>query len=208
VVFGSVVATEVLKYRVLGRPALINEPGHWVDNTFPSGHTAIAVSLGLALVMVTPQRRRTIAGAVGFLYASIIGSGVLAAGWHRPSDPMGSICLAFAIACVVCAGLVAWRGGVDLPDHTAPRIGWVRVLVWVGVVAFPIVVVTRTIVGHHPQLVWSSIGRHFVVASASIDGLCLVAFLGFVLLLRSVTLDAPRAPTGDQPVSELTTNVA
>jgi membrane-associated phospholipid phosphatase len=191
-VFGSVVLSEVLKHVLLQRPHLAAEPVQWLDNSFPSGHTAIAASLGLALVLITPRHRRGLAAIAGFLYTSLLGIGVLAAGWHRPSDPMGSICLVFSVACLVGAGLVVWRGGVRQTDGVAvPTPVWSRVAVLALVVAFPVAVVIRVFVGRHPQLVLSTVGRRFTIATLSIGAFCLVAFVAFVLLLRGVTLDHP-----------------
>jgi membrane-associated phospholipid phosphatase len=191
-VFGSAILAEVLKHVLLQRPHLVAEPAQWLDNTFPSGHTAIAASLGLALVLITPRHRRVLAAIAGFLYTLLLGIGVLAAGWHRPSDPMGSICLVFSIACLVGAGLVVWRGGVRQTDRIlAPAPVWSRLVIVVLVVAFPVAVLIRSFVGRHPQLVLSTVGRRFTLATLSIGAFCLVAFVAFVLLLRGVTLDHP-----------------
>jgi membrane-associated phospholipid phosphatase len=189
-VFGSTILAEALKHVLLQRPHLVAEPPQWLDNTFPSGHTAIAASLGLAFVLITPRRRRVLAAIVGFLYTLLLGVGVLAAGWHRPSDPMGSICLVFSIACLVAAWIVVWRGGVRRTEW-APAPVWWRAVVVALVAAFPIVVVIRVFVGRHPELVLSTVGRRFTVATLSIGGFCLVAYVAFVLLLRGVTLDHP-----------------
>jgi membrane-associated phospholipid phosphatase len=191
-VFGSTLLAEVLKHVLLQRPDLIGEPAQVAENSFPSGHTAIAASLGLALVLITPRHRRVLAAIVGFLYTLFLGVGVLAAGWHRPSDPMGSICLVFSIACLVAAGLVVWRGGVHRTEWVvAPAPVWWRVVVAVLVVAFPVAVLIRSFVGRHPELVLSTAGRRFTLATLSIGGFCLVAYVAFVLLLRGVTLDHP-----------------
>jgi membrane-associated phospholipid phosphatase len=191
-VFGSTLLAEVLKHVLLQRPHLIAEPPQVLDNSFPSGHTAIAASLGLALVLITPRHRRVLAAIAGFLYTLLLGIGVLAAGWHRPSDPMGSICLVFSIACLVAAGLVVWRGGVRRTEWVlAPAPVWWRIVVALLVLAFPVAVLIRAFVGRHPQLVLSTAGRHFTLATLSIGGFCLVAYVAFVLLLRGVTLDHP-----------------
>jgi membrane-associated phospholipid phosphatase len=191
-VFGSTLLAEIFKHVLLQRPHLIAEPPQVLDNSFPSGHTAIAASLGLALVLVTPRHRRVLAAIAGFLYSLLLGVGVLAAGWHRPSDPMGSICLVFSVSCLVAAGLVVWRGGVRRTTWVvAPSPVWWRLVVAGLVAAVPVVVLARTFVGRHPQLVLSTVGRRFTLATLSIGGFCLVAFVAFVILLRGVTLDHP-----------------
>jgi len=56
-VTGAVATTEVLKLHILTRPPLDDIAGI-VQNSFPSGHATIGLSLSLGLVMVTPQRWR------------------------------------------------------------------------------------------------------------------------------------------------------
>ena len=97
---GCVVSAEILKL-VLPRPeldafyeaSLVNKD----FNTFPSGHTAIAMSLALVLVSVSPSRHRQLAAAVGLGFTLVIASSVVLAGWHRPSDAIGGIALSAVV---------------------------------------------------------------------------------------------------------------
>ncbi len=107
---GAIVAAELLKH-VLVRPVLYADPGvasHTLGlETYPSGHTTISTSFVLAVLLVCPSRARpwlaVIAGAISASYAT----GVLFAGWHRPSDALGGLALSgAALGCA--AALVAW----------------------------------------------------------------------------------------------------
>lgn len=89
VVGGANVTTQLLKYAVFDRPDLgVQGPGPGVlgANTLPSGHTTVAASVAVALLLVVPARLRPPTALVGAGYAAATGVSVLAAGWHRPSD--------------------------------------------------------------------------------------------------------------------------
>lgn len=107
---GAIVAAELMKH-VLLRPLLFVDPGVATSllsrETYPSGHTTITTSFVLAVLLVCPSRRRpwmaVLAGVVSAAYAT----GVLFAGWHRPSDALGGLALSgAALGCA--AALVAW----------------------------------------------------------------------------------------------------
>ncbi|MEO5873725.1 MAG: phosphatase PAP2 family protein [Streptosporangiaceae bacterium] len=108
---GPVLTARLLR-RLLVRPALF-DPGprhrhildavdHQQNQSFPSGHTAAALGVMCALVLVTPHRFRPVVFA---LTSAAVGVGALSvtAGMHRPSDTVGSGCLVLAW---LCAALV------------------------------------------------------------------------------------------------------
>jgi hypothetical protein len=79
-------------------------------DTYPSGHATIGTSLVIALLLVSPARWRPwLAVLAGFMSASFA-TGVLFAGWHRPSDALGGIawsgfCMSMAaVAAVILRG--------------------------------------------------------------------------------------------------------
>lgn len=92
----AVVGTQLLKHGILDRPQIITTSLDRGDNTYPSGHTTVGMSVGIAAMLVVPARLRTptafAAGAIGAAF----GIAVVAAGWHRPSDAIGAyfVCLA------------------------------------------------------------------------------------------------------------------
>jgi membrane-associated phospholipid phosphatase len=105
----SVLAAELFKLVILSRPDLF--PNSLEGNSYPSGHTAIATSLGLSAVLVAPARLRGIVAAGAALFAAGAGILVVTADWHHPSDPLGSYTLCLAITAAIIAALETWRRG-------------------------------------------------------------------------------------------------
>lgn len=88
VIGASVVTCEFLK-RSLHRPDL--DPGNYVaGNSFPSGHTAIAMAVMCALILVAPFRLRGLIALCAAAAATEIGALTIIARWHRPSDTLGA----------------------------------------------------------------------------------------------------------------------
>jgi membrane-associated phospholipid phosphatase len=104
VVAGSVLSTELLKYQVFNRPLLDTVTDRLPYNTLPSGHTTIALSVGVGMTLVAPARWRVLVGSLGVIYGAATGVATMSAGWHRPSDAVA--------ACVVVAIWVALVGVV------------------------------------------------------------------------------------------------
>ena len=103
----SVGTAELLKHGLphLGGAVPVGRPP-----TFPSGHTAIAVSLGLALVIAVPPVLRPTAALAGAAYGAAIAFSVVVLGWHYPSDAIGSF--------FICG---FWAAVVALVLHGTPR---------------------------------------------------------------------------------------
>ena len=96
--FAAVLSAELLK-AVLPRPSYGTELAILASkeyDTYPSGHATIATGFVLALVMVNNNRWRPLVALLGVLWSSAVATGVVAAGWHRPSDAIGGIALATA----------------------------------------------------------------------------------------------------------------
>ena len=83
----SVGSAELLKHGLPRLPWVL-PPGRAA--TIPSGHAAVAVSLGLALVLAAPPLLRPTAALVGAAYAAAVGFSLIALGWHYPSDVAAS----------------------------------------------------------------------------------------------------------------------
>ena len=66
---GSFGTTEFLKSHLHHREGV---PGH--GRGFPSGHSTVALALGLSFVLVTPDRRRLVVAAAAALYAALMGA--------------------------------------------------------------------------------------------------------------------------------------
>jgi membrane-associated phospholipid phosphatase len=103
-IVGANATVQAAKYAIQ-RPDLGVDPERAAaGNSFPSGHTAVAVSFAVALVLVLPPRLRGVAAVLGAGYAALAGVATLSAGWHRPSDAVAAILVVGAWA--AAAGLL------------------------------------------------------------------------------------------------------
>lgn len=90
---GSNITTQLAKL-------LITRPNFGVDleraaagNSLPSGHTTVAASVAVALVLVLPPKVRAAAAFLAAGYAAVAGVATMSAGWHRPSDAMAALAI-------------------------------------------------------------------------------------------------------------------
>jgi membrane-associated phospholipid phosphatase len=72
---------------------------------WPSGHTTAAMSLALALVLVSPPRLRGLAAGAGGLLVVGVVYAILLLAWHYPSDVLGGFLVATAWTCLAAAGV-------------------------------------------------------------------------------------------------------
>lgn len=181
-VVGANVTTQVLKRLVLDRPDLVDlYPGEVVgsvNNTMPSGHTTVAMSVAVAFVLVVPGRVRGLVAVLATGYAAVTGVGTLAARWHRPSDVVAACCVVGLWAAVVGAFAVAKK----VPRRTA-RDSAGRAVPFLAVVGVLLLAAGAGCLA----LTWmtdpSGIGRtaHFVAyagGAAGIAGSCAVVMAG------------------------------
>jgi PAP2 superfamily len=136
----AVVGAEILKDTLPWR-ALVPNDGlferGFQTGTFPSGHATIGTALALSLVLVSSSRWRPWLSVAGGCVSSIFATGVLFAGWHRPSDALGA--LAWSGLCMNLAAAFAVR----LKGRPRPAIA------------------------HPGRAVFGSVGLGIVVAAAS-----------------------------------------
>jgi membrane-associated phospholipid phosphatase len=98
-IVGANVTTQIAKY-VIDRPDLGVDPQRAAaGNSLPSGHTTIAASVAVALLLVLPGRVRGAVGVLGALFVSVAGVATLSAGWHRPSDAIAAVLVVGAWTC-------------------------------------------------------------------------------------------------------------
>ncbi|MBV2353933.1 phosphatase PAP2 family protein [Streptomyces sp. J2-1] len=189
----SLLLAEVLKRFVLPRPDLTEAPRHLLGNSFPSGHTSIAMSVMFGLVLVVPYRMRGLAAGLCFPWAAFVGAYTVAAGWHRPSDTFGADLLVLAVACALTAALA--RAGLVRPGP-ARRFPLRFVFV---VVPLALVAVVGLLTGavlleampalpspgpRGPALAYRA-GHALAAGASALTALC------FLALLRRVDLDRP-----------------
>ena len=75
--------------------------------TYPSGHATVGTALALSLLLVSSSRWRPWLTVAAGCMSSIFATGVLFAGWHRPSDALGA--LAWSGLCMHLAAAFAVR---------------------------------------------------------------------------------------------------
>jgi PAP2 superfamily len=79
--------------------------------TYPSGHATIGTSLALGLLMVSSSRWRPWLAVAAGCFSATFSTGVLFAGWHRPSDALGALAWSGFCMSVAAAIAVRLRGG-------------------------------------------------------------------------------------------------
>ncbi len=136
----AVVGAELLKPRFPWRALVPNDAllsAGLRMGTYPSGHATIGTSFALSFVLISPSRWRPwLAVAAGCMSATFA-TGVLFAGWHRPSDALGA--LAWSGFCMTVAAFFAVR----LRGRS------------------------RTAVAHAGRAVFASVGSAILVATAT-----------------------------------------
>lgn len=111
-VLGANLTTQIIKHVLVTREAL--GPGIEITpNSFPSGHTTLAATAMVALVLASGPAR-VILAPLGALWTTAAGIGTLVVGWHRPSDVVGAIVVAAAWTFLVLAldGFLTRRGAL------------------------------------------------------------------------------------------------
>ncbi len=183
---GTIVLAELLK-ALLPRPVLTGlESQVEFDglNTFPSGTTTVATSLVLALMLVCSVRVRPWIAIVGVVWAATVAWGVLAAGWHRPSDAVGAV----AVATACFAGAMTWllpRYWQSASPSTLSKSLLPSGFLMLGLIA----VAARAITWWVPRGGdWQLDSAAYVSASILILLSSCISILGFAWMLRSVDL--------------------
>lgn len=120
-VAGAEVLKKVLPWEVLVPSDLQLGLGLQAE-TYPSGHATIGSSLALAGLMVCPANWRAWGSVVAGMVCAMFGTGVVFAGWHRPSDAVGGFLWAGVVMGLVAVLAVTLRkSSIDLVPQTAAR---------------------------------------------------------------------------------------
>ncbi|OKL48652.1 phosphatase PAP2 family protein [Boudabousia marimammalium] len=92
----TVITVQILKRDILTRPDL----GITYDlpNSFPSGHTAGAVAVAVALIIAVSPYWRADFALAGGAWVSLVGIATVINSWHRPSDVIAAIIIAGTFA--------------------------------------------------------------------------------------------------------------
>ena len=175
VVAASVVSAEGLKH---GLPHLGGAIPAGRPPSFPSGHTSIAVSLGLALVLVAPPVLRPTGALLGAAYGAGIGLAVIVLGSHYPSDVVGSFFL---------CGFWAAAAGALLGD--APRRPRLSAVLVTAVAVVAALLGAAVLAQQHPAAVAAARSARSVVATGALLG---VLSLALFLVVTSLVGERPR----------------
>jgi membrane-associated phospholipid phosphatase len=195
---GALATSETLKH-VLPRPRLVH-PDPLPLPSFPSGHTTVAFSLTLALLLVVPGRWRGPVAAGGAVYAAAVGAATVTAAWHRPSDVIGAFLVTVGWAALVAAVLVAEWGPGSVAERRRARRGERLVVPLLGVsavllavVGFAVASTVAALRDRHLEVIGLGASYAFAVAAIFAVGSALVAVL--LWCLRDVSLDDPGRDT-------------
>jgi hypothetical protein len=188
---GTNISTHLLKDNLLTRPNLgIDHTAGFARNTLPSGHTTVAISVSVALLIVVSPAARAPVAFIGALASAGMGVATLSAGWHRPSDAMAAYLVvgawAAGLAAIYAVLLGVRRGRRAVPAASATLIALLGAAgLGAGIIAL-----------HHVGVVPDATGRrHLFLAyaggSAAVAGTALLTMA--VLLLVMSLLDPPGA---------------
>ncbi len=117
-VVGASVTTQVLKRVVVNRPPTLGELARISTNSFPSGHATICTVVALGALLMTAQHWRRLALVLAAVWVTFQCTGVVTAGWHRPSDTLAGY--AVALAWMAAAVWVLAATGQVRPERPRP----------------------------------------------------------------------------------------
>lgn len=189
VIVGAVLTTEVLKHWLLERPDLLAGPLY--RNSFPSGHTTVAFSVGIAATLVVPPWLRRPTAVLAVLYAGAIGVAVIAAGWHRPSDVVGAYLLTVAWAAAVVAFASTRDDQAYMRTEDAWPEGSVALRYLLGGVALAalgyLAAVAVAFASETGRIGWTVVDAAFLAACASVVAFAAVLMAALLYALRLAT---------------------
>jgi hypothetical protein len=111
----SVVGAEILKDHLPWKTLVPDDRLLFQFGTYPSGHATIGTSFALSLLLVSSSRWRPWLAVVAGGMSATFATGVLFAGWHRPSDALGALAWSGLCMSLAAALAVRLRGRARLP---------------------------------------------------------------------------------------------
>ena len=190
VLLGANVTTKVLKPVLGALDPLGGEAVRALPASFPSGHATVAMSIGLALVLVVPPAARLLAAALGAGYAAAIGVALLALSFHYPSDVVGGYLVATAWAAAAAGALRLWGAHRARRPLTASRWGPRRLntrtlaLAAAALVVAFLVAAMLAVLAQPGLLYKAAVHTRFFFAAFVIAGLSAAIFAAAALLLH------------------------
>jgi membrane-associated phospholipid phosphatase len=111
--------TAFLLKQAIYRPQLgVDVQRSAAGNSLPSGHTTLAASVAVALMLVLPAGVRGVSALLGAVAAAAVGVATLSAGWHRPSDAVAALLIVGVWACVAGLFIVLAQRSPAGTDHS------------------------------------------------------------------------------------------
>ncbi len=193
---GANVSTQVIKHLLLDRPDF-GIPWNY-GNSLPSGHTTVAASASMALLIAVPRRFRPIVALLGAVYTATMGVSTLVGNWHRASDVVAGVLVAGAW----CALVSAFPGRTARDQHEVHSAPWtIAAVAMLAVAAVAFGAVTVWLYGDAAAAIWAGdtatdqLERRAYVGSVA--GVVTVSSLVFALLLvlRQTTMRALKPVT-------------
>lgn len=178
---------------------LVVRPDYGVDlaraaagNSLPSGHTTVAASVAVALVLVLPSQLRGLAALLGAGYAALAGVATLSAGWHRPSDAVAALLVVGAWAAVAGLLLAVAHSGIGA-DPARPHRFAVVALVLAGLALLAVAVLAMLLTDRSlaAQGELLSRGRLLTAYAGGAAGIAGIASLVMALVLATVHAVVP-----------------
>jgi len=195
-VVGANLTTQLLKHLVVRPDFGVDLERAVAGNSLPSGHTTVAASVAVALVLVLPSQLRGLAAVLGAGYAAVAGAATLAADWHRPSDSVTALLIVGAWAGVAGLLLVLGQRGRVTPASSPNRLALLMLglvgLVGLAVAAVAMVLTDRALTGGlagtdlATRVDLLSRGRLLVAYAGGAAGIAGVASLVMVSVLLTV----------------------
>ena len=181
--FGSMVTTEVIKH-TSPRPfrGVVDSLG--AHNTFPSGHTTVAVALAVGAIVVASAASRRRVAPLAALFAAGVGCSLVVTASHRPSDIIGAalVVLGWAAAVRIVMPRSHRRASADLDDE--PSGAWMTIsgflLLIIGFAAAGLIIIAV----HFGRLPHMPIGRSFVASACAMTGSVFIVIAAATRLQR------------------------
>jgi membrane-associated phospholipid phosphatase len=194
----AVALAEVLKLAIMSRPALVavGERAYLGPNTFPSGHSAVAVAVAVAAVALAPPGRRLPAAVAGGAYAALVALVLMAGEAHRPADVVGAALVSTAVALAAVAladpaAVIESGAGPGTPRKAGS--GGMAVLAGVAALASLALAVALWVVAEavvHGPLTGAEVDAARVLGFVAVGVASMAAVLGFAWLTRRIRLAA------------------
>lgn len=209
---GANITSELLKM-LLSRPSLgVDTARAAAGNSLPSGHTTVAASVAVALVLALPTRVRGVGALIGAVVTTFIAVATMSAGWHRPSDAVASVLLVGAWASLAGLLLVVFQRD-DFPLAEVRHKNYIStvLLALAGVALLAVAVfalhLTDQVASVHPDnLSRNRLLAAYGGAAAGVGGATALMMAAFLVTLHRLV--PPRGPLSGEDVEPETVDLA